>query len=91
MRRADPVCARRAAASGLEDLDTAVWLALAAALLAAASLGWQLGAALTRRRRSGIEVEVRLGLPVYSQGGGRWAIFIEVTNGSDHPLRCHWS
>jgi hypothetical protein len=75
------------AASGLEDLDTAVWLALAAALLAAASLGWQFGAALTRRRRSGVEVEVRLGLPVYSQGGGRWAIFIEVTNGSDHPLR----
>ena len=68
-------------------MDTGVWLALAAALLAAASLGWQLGAALGRRRRERIEVEVRLGLPVYSQGGGRWAIFIEVTNGSEHPIR----
>jgi hypothetical protein len=68
-------------------MDTEVWLALAAALLAAASLGWQLGSVLGRRRRDRVEVDVRLGLPVYSQGGGRWAIFIEVTNGSEHPIR----
>jgi hypothetical protein len=85
----EPVCSGRISlgASSLDDMDTEVWLALAAALLAAASLGWQLGAALGRRRRDRIEVEVRLGLPVYSQGGGRWAIFIEVTNGSEHPIR----
>lgn len=85
----EPLCSGRLSlgASGLEDMDTELWIALAAALLAAASLGWQLGAALARRRRDRIEVEVRLGLPVYSQGGGRWAIFIEVTNGSEHPIR----
>ena len=85
----EPVCSGRISlgASSLDDMDTEVWLALAAALLAAASLGWQLGAALGRRRRDRIEVEARLGLPVYSQGGGRWAIFIEVTNGSEHPIR----
>lgn len=85
----EPVCSGRITlgASSLDDLDTEVWLALAAALLAAASLGWQLGATLGRRRRDRIEVEARLGFPVYSRGGGRWAIFIEVTNGSEHPIR----
>jgi len=85
----EPLCSGRfsLAAAGLEDLDTEVWVALAAALLAAASLGWQLGSTLARRRRDRVDVEVRLGLPVYSQGGGRWAIFIEVTNGSEHPVR----
>jgi hypothetical protein len=85
----EPVCSGRLslAASDLDDVDTEVWLALAAALLAAASLGWQLGAALSRRRRARIDVEARLGLPIYGQGGGRWAIFIEVTNGSEHPVR----
>jgi hypothetical protein len=85
----EPVCSGRLSlgASGLEDLDTELWVALVAALLAAASLGWQLGAALARRRRDHIDVEARLGLPIYSQGGGRWAIFIEVTNGSEHPIR----
>jgi hypothetical protein len=84
-----PLCSGRISlgASGLDDMNTELWIALVAALLAAASLGWQLGAALGRRRRDRIEVEVRLGLPVYSQGGGRWAIFIEVTNGSEHPIR----
>jgi hypothetical protein len=85
----EPVCSGRLTlgVSSLDDMDTAVWVALVAALLAAASLGWQLGAALSRRRRDRIGVDVRLGLPVYSQGGGRWAIFIEVTNESDHPIR----
>ena len=84
-----PLCSGRlvVGASGLEDIDTGVWLALVAALLAAASLGWQLGAVLGRRRQHRIDVEVRLGLPVFSQGGGRWAIFVEVTNGSEHPIR----
>jgi hypothetical protein len=85
----EPVCSGRLklGAASIDDMDTAVWLALLAALLGAVSLGWQLGAVLTRRRRDRIEVDVRLGLPVYSQGGGRWAIFIEVTNGSEHPIR----
>jgi hypothetical protein len=84
-----PVCSGRIVlgAGGLEDVDTEVWLALVAALLAVASLAWQLGAGMTRRRRDRVHVEARLGLPVYSQGGGRWAIFIEVTNESDHPVR----
>lgn len=85
----EPVCSGRVAlgTSGLDDADTGVWLALAAALLAIASLAWQLRSALGGRRRERIHVEVRLGLPVYSQGGGRWAIFIEVTNESDHAVR----
>jgi hypothetical protein len=85
----EPVCSGRASlgAVSLDDVDGALVIALIAALLAAISLGWQLGAALGRRRRDRIEVEARLGLPVYSQGRGRWAVFIEVTNGSDHPIR----
>jgi hypothetical protein len=85
----ESVCSGRISlgASSLDDMDTGLWLALVAALLAAASLGWQFGATLGRRRRDRIEVEARLGLPVYSQGGGRWATFIEVTNGSEHPIR----
>jgi hypothetical protein len=85
----EPVCSGRIAlgAGGLDDVDTEVWLALAAALLAIASLAWQLGSSMGRRRSGRIHVEARLGLPVYSQGGGRWAIFIEVTNETDHPVR----
>ena len=85
----EPVCSGRLAlgASGLDGVDTEVWLALAAALLAIASLAWQLGSAMGRRHRGRIHVEARLGLPVYSEGGGRWAIFVEVTNESDHPIR----
>ena len=33
------------------------------------------------------EVDVRLGLPIYHQGGGSWAVFIEVLNSTDHPVR----
>jgi len=85
----EPVCSGRLSlgASSLNDIDTELWIALGAALLAAASLGWQLGSAFGRRRRERIHVEARLGLPVYSQGGGRWAIFIEITNGSEYPVR----
>jgi hypothetical protein len=85
----EPVCSGRLtlAVSSLDEVDTEVWVALVAALLAAASLGWQLGGALGRRRGHRIDVDARLGLPVYSQGGGRWAIFIEVTNDSEHPIR----
>ena len=85
----EPVCSGRIAlgASGVDEVDSAVWLALAAAMLAIASLAWQLGSSMGRRRRGRIHVEARLGLPVYSQGGGRWAIFIEVTNESDQPVR----
>jgi len=61
--------------------------AIAAAVLALTSLLWQIGSALARRRRKGVEVEARLGLPVYSQRAGRWAVFIEVHNRTDHPVR----
>ena len=84
-----PVCSGRVSlgAGSLEDPDAALVIALIAALLAAVSLGWQLGAALTRRRRERVDVEARLGLPVYTQGRGRWAVFIEIANASDHPIR----
>jgi hypothetical protein len=83
----EPLCSGTAAVevSG-EELDLALVIAIVAAALAAASLGWQAGAAL-RRRRGGVEVEARLGLPVYAQGAGRWAVFIELFNRTDHPVR----
>ena len=85
----DPVCSGRLSvgASSIDEVDPELVIALLAALLAVLSLGWQIGAALAGRRRQRIDVEARLGLPVYGQGRGRWAVFIEVTNGSDHPIR----
>jgi hypothetical protein len=85
----DPVCSGRLSvgASSIDQVDPELLIALLAALLAALSLGWQIGSALARRDRHRIDVEARLGLPVYGQGRGRWAVFIEVTNGSDHPIR----
>jgi hypothetical protein len=69
-----------------DDADIALGVAIAAAVIAAASLAWQL-LALRRRRRGRIEVQVRLGLPIYPQGGGDWAVFVEVLNRTDHPVR----
>ena len=40
-----------------------------------------------RRRAKRPAVDLRLGLPIYQQGGGDWAIFIEVVNRTDHPVR----
>jgi hypothetical protein len=82
------VCSGTAAVDvgGLSKEDATLIVAIAAAVLALASLLWQLAAALRRRRRS-IEVESRLGLPVYSQRPSRWAVFIEVFNRTDHPVR----
>jgi hypothetical protein len=71
--------------SGLDESETALAVAILAAVLALASLAWQ--AARTIRRRRAIVVEARLGLPVYSQGAGRWAVFIEVFNRTDHQVR----
>ncbi len=71
--------------AGLDQVDTALAVGVLAALLALASLAWQ--AARSLRRRRAIEVEARLGLPVYTQGAGRWAVFIEVFNQTDHPVR----
>jgi hypothetical protein len=66
--------------------DLALAIAILAAVLAATSLAWQLLSA--RRRHAGrIAVDVRLGLPIYQQGGGDWSIFVEVTNGGEHPVR----
>ena len=85
----EPLCSGTAAVevAGLEEVDTALVFAAVAAALALASLIWQAGTALGRRRLGRIEVEARLGLPVYSQGAGRWAVFIEVFNTTDHPVR----
>jgi hypothetical protein len=82
------VCSGRTAAkvTDVDDDDLALALAALAALLAAISLGWQIAAALARRRRR-VNVETRLGLPVYQQGGGSWAVFIEVRNGTAYPVR----
>ena len=66
--------------------DLALAIAVLAALLAAASLAWQLASARRGRGRR-ITVDVRLGLPIYQQGGGDWSIFVEVTNGGEHPVR----
>jgi hypothetical protein len=83
-----PLCRGRldVAASTIDDADTALIVAIAAAALAALSLLLQAGGAL-RRRRHRIEVEARLGLPIYQQGGGDWAVFVEVTNHTDQPVR----
>jgi hypothetical protein len=72
--------------SDADRADVALIVAIAAAVLAAASLAMQL---LTRRRsrKRRVEVDVRLGLPIYQQGGGDWAVFIEVLNHTDHPVR----
>jgi hypothetical protein len=70
----------------VEDTDLAVGLAALAAALAAISLGWQVANALARRGRR-VTVDARLGLPVYQQGGGSWAVFVEVRNGTDHAVR----
>jgi hypothetical protein len=69
--------------SDREDITLAV--AIAAAVLAAASLAWQLLGIRKRRRR--VTVDVRLGLPIYPQGGGDWSIFVELRNETDHPVR----
>jgi hypothetical protein len=65
--------------------DVALIVSAAAALLALVSLLWQLLGSRRKRRR--IEVDVRLGLPIYQQGGGSWAVFVEVLNHTDHPAR----
>ncbi len=86
---AEPPCVDTAGVTvaGLDEDETALAVAILAAVLALASLGWQIPAAIGRRRRHAIEVEARLGLPVYTQGAGRWAVFIEVFNRTDHPVR----
>ena len=84
---AEPLCSGAADSeiAGIDDVDFALAVAVLAAVLALASLAWQ--AARTLKRRRAIEVEARLGLPVYTQGAGRWAVFIEVFNRGDHPVR----
>jgi hypothetical protein len=69
-----------------ETSDAALVVAIAAAGLAAVALLWQL-LELLRRRRRRVEVDVRLGLPIYPQGGGDWSVFVEVLNRSAHPVR----
>jgi hypothetical protein len=71
--------------SNSSEADVALIVAAAAALLALVSLLWQVLA--TRRKRGRIEVDVRLGLPIYQQGGGSWAVFVEVLNHTEHPVR----
>jgi hypothetical protein len=85
----EPLCSGRLSvgASSIDEIAPELVVALLAALLAAVSLGWQIGSALGGRRRQRIDVEARLGLPVYMQARGRWAVFVEVTNSSDNPIR----
>ena len=71
---------------GTERDRLALIVGVAAALLALASLGFHLAGWL-RSRRKRVEVEVRLGLPLYEEGTGQWAVFIEVFNRTDHPVR----
>ena len=72
--------------SDADTADVALIVAIAAALLAAAAMALQLLAS-RRRRAKRPAVDLRLGLPIYQQGGGDWAIFIEVVNLTDHPVR----
>jgi hypothetical protein len=72
--------------SDADRADVALVVATLAALLAAASLAVQLLASRRWRRRR-VVVEVRLGLPIYRQGGGDWSVFVEVFNQTEHPVR----
>jgi hypothetical protein len=72
--------------SDADRADVALVVAIAAAALALLSAALQLLSSRRARRRR-VEVDVRLGLPIYQQGGGAWAIFIEVLNHTDHPVR----
>jgi hypothetical protein len=70
----------------IEDADASLVVAIAAAILALVSLGWQaFGTRRVRRRR--VVVDLRLGLPIYQEGGGDWAVFVEVVNQTEHPVR----
>jgi hypothetical protein len=82
------ICSGRLSArvSNVRDVDVALAVAILAAVMAAVSLAWQMSRALRGRHR-GVFVEVRLGLPVYQQGGGQWAVFIEALNQTEHPVR----
>ena len=71
--------------SNSKEADVALIVSVAAARLALAGLLWQLLA--SRRKRGRIEVDMRLGLPIYQQGGGSWAVFVEVLNHTEHPVR----
>jgi hypothetical protein len=75
-----------AGTSSFSKADSAFVIAIVAAALAAASVLLQLGSALRRRHRR-VEVDLRLGLPIYQEGGGDWAVFVEVTNNTDQPMR----
>jgi hypothetical protein len=72
--------------SGADRADVALIVAIAAALLAATALALQL-LAPRRRRAKRPQVDLRLGLPIYQQGGGDWAVFVEVLNHTDNPVR----
>jgi hypothetical protein len=82
------VCSGRLGAGVVDawKLDAALLIAIGATLLALLSLALQLRGALGRRSRT-VRTEVRLGLPIYQQGGGEWAVFVEVSNDSQHPVR----
>jgi len=72
--------------SSFSKADSAFVIAIVAAALAAMSVLLQLSSALRRRHRR-VEVDLRLGLPIYQEGGGDWAVFVEVTNNTDQPVR----
>lgn len=72
--------------TSIGKLDAAFVISIVAVVLALTSLLLQVGAAVRRRHRR-VEVELRLGLPIYKEGGGDWAVFVEVTNHTDQPVR----
>jgi hypothetical protein len=72
--------------TSIGKLDATFVIAIVAAVLALTSLLLQVGAVVRRRHRR-VEVELRLGLPIYKEGGGDWAVFVEVTNHTDQPVR----
>jgi hypothetical protein len=76
----------RVSASDTDRANLALIVAIVAAVLAAISLIWQVVSS-RRWRRQRVTVDVRLGLPIYQQGGGDWCIFVEVVNGTEHPVR----
>jgi hypothetical protein len=70
----------------VDDADAGLFVAIAAFALALISLAWQ-ALGTRRRRHSQVAVDLRLGLPIYQEGGGDWAVFVELVNQTEHPIR----
>jgi hypothetical protein len=69
-----------------DTANAALVVAICAAAAALLSLLVQL-LSWVRRRRRRVEVEMSLVLPVNQRADGQWAVFIEVANRTEQPLR----